>query len=165
MDRIIFTQSPKVRTKNITILLLSIIIMLTGAIYYADKNFFVALGLVILSFFNFLVFRNLKNRPRVIVAKTGIRNRTNGMGLIEWKYIDGFEIKNVWKTEILVININDPEVFLNNMNGISKRLMQTNINKLGSPAVIPSFEFHKPLEEVIQILEKYQADLKEKGMM
>ncbi len=95
------------------------------------------------------------NKPNVVIDSQGIRNNTNMMGLIEWEFISDFEIKTVMKRKILVINLNDQEAFLKSKKPISRTLMKTNINKLGSPAAIGEFEFNESLENVITKIKTY----------
>ena len=117
----------------------------------------ISAGLVILGFY--LIYNSLKNKNTVIVNKRGILSSTNGMSLIKWEYIEGFEIKKAVNTEVLVVTVNDIDTLLSEMNRISKQLMKTNIKKLGSPVIIPKSEFNDSLTEAKAKIEKYKNSL------
>ena len=100
------------------------------------------------------------NKPTVIIDANGIRNNTNMMGLVKWEYIDDLEIKTVMYRQLLVIKLNNQEVFLKSKNLFSRTLMKTNINSIGSPVAIGAFEFDEPLEIVLEKIIAYRNNLK-----
>ena len=161
MKEFSFKKSAKNRTKDI---LLSIVLIIVSSLmlvksYNDDSKF----GLIIFSILLFggvyLLFKALNNKSTVIVNKEGISNNTNGMGLIPWKFIEGFEISRVGASQALVIKTNDDQALLSRMNGISRKLMQSNISKLGSPVVIMENEFDESLSTVKTKLEDYKDSL------
>lgn len=99
---------------------------------------------------SFSLISIILNKPTVIIDSKGILNNTNMMGLVKWEYIDDLEIKTVMYKQLLVIKLNNLEAFLKSKNIFSRTLMKTNINTLGSPAVIGEFEFDEPLEIVLE---------------
>ena len=83
----------------------------------------------------------------------------NGIGLIAWKYIEGFEIKKGINATFLVIKVSDTEELLSSVNRVSRILMKSNIKRLGSPVAIPQSEFHEPLQLVKEVIEAYKSSL------
>ena len=156
-----FKKSAKNRAKDI---LLSIVLIITSSLMlvkaYNDDS---KIGLIIFSLLLFggavLLFKALINKTTVVVTKEGIHNNTNGMGLVQWKYIAGFEISKIRNTEVLIVKINDYEDFLSKMNSISRNLMKSNIKKLGSPVAIMENEFDEALSAVKTKLEDYKDSL------
>jgi hypothetical protein len=107
---------------------------------------------------SFSLISIILNKPTVIIDSSGIRNKTNMMGLVKWEYIDDFEIKTVMYRQLLVIKLNNQEAFLNSKNLFSKTLMKTNINSIGSPVAIGAFEFDEPLEIVLEKIISFRSE-------
>ncbi len=137
--------------------ILSVAMIIYGA--YIDSLFIIIVfaGFLVLGLY--LIYNSLKNKDTVIINEKGISSNTNKMGLIKWKYIEDFEIKNTVNTKVLVVKVNDLEKLLNEMTKVSKLLMKTNIKKLGSPVIIPESEFNEPLDNVKDRIEKYKNSL------
>ncbi len=91
-----------------------------------------------------------------MVSNQGITTAANGVGMISWEFIDGFAIKDGINFKALVILLNDHEAFFKDKNNIVKNLMKSNLHRFGSPAIIPSTEFHLPLPEAIDMIENYR---------
>lgn len=100
-----------------------------------------------------LIINVLANKVTVTVDEKGVKNNTNFMGPIEWKYISHFELKKAMGRRFIVIHLNDVDAFLKTKRKMSRTLMKSNIKRLGSPAVISEFEFDKDLELVVEELE------------
>ena len=91
-----------------------------------------------------------------MISDNGITTAVNGVGVIPWEFINGFSIGKGINFEALVILLNDEEAFFQGKNTFVKRLMQSNIRRFGSPAIIPASEFHVSLPEVVEQLKAYQ---------
>ena len=161
MEDILFKKNEKKRKKSIVLSIITTIFNIYIIIsFISDKSFLLAAVFLILLILSVkLVTDNLLNKPTVIADREGLRIKTNGTGLVEWKYIDGFEIKRGVNTNFVVVQINDMEQFLDEKNGVIKALMRSNIKVLGSPVAIPESELNEPLELVIEKLISYKKSI------
>lgn len=161
MNDLNYKKNPKRIKKDRILSIISLsfsTIMLIKSI--ADESIF---GIVLFSFFAlagiYLTLKAFKNSNTVKVNKDGIFNKTNSMGLIEWKFITDFEILTAMGNQFLVIKINDHEKLLNEMSRFARTLMKTNIKKFGSPVIIASNEFNESLDEVKTKLQEYKETI------
>lgn len=157
MNKLEYQPSKSLKSRTFIVLIFSLL-MGVGLLYYIGdplswKSILVYLFLLI----------SLLSSVRVLIRKTtlwvdekGLHSAINGMKLLEWKYVDHFEIKENNKQSFLVVYLNDTELFLQRKNSVSRLLMRSNVKALGSPVALPQAEFDKPLEEVKKELEVYQ---------
>jgi len=92
----------------------------------------------------------------IIINKSGINSKVNGMGIVEWKFIDDFSKGKLSRGNCLIVELNNIDLFLNTKSYPLQKLMNTNTKKFGSPIVIPEAEFGKSIEEVINEIREYQ---------
>ncbi len=116
-----------------------------------------AAGLILMAQAIFFIIKGLLNRYTVIINNEGIYTNVNKMGIINWSFIEGFEIKKLKNISGIVVKINDNEGLLREMNPVSKALMSSNIKRLGSPVILPESEMDKPLEIVLAELNAYKT--------
>jgi hypothetical protein len=127
---------------------------------YKNKAYFPVIFFVILIVFGLLLFlRNLRSKRTLILNDQGISCRTNAIGLVEWKFIEGLEIVKASQSRILVFKITNTEELLSHKNKAIALLMRSNIKPLGSPVVIAENEFDQSLEEVIIAIEAFRKNL------
>ncbi|MBC8756539.1 hypothetical protein H2O64_17840 [Kordia sp. YSTF-M3] len=151
---LLFYKDKKFRRKQI---MLSMLIMVSSGftIYFAPT---MTVRIIFGLFFivgSFIFYSFTANKPTVIVNDEGIRSTTNGMGIIAWKYITGFEIKKGINFKAIVITINDEDDFFKDKSNLAKGLMKTNIKRFGSPVIIPESEFNVSMLEAIEMIEAY----------
>jgi hypothetical protein len=160
MDIIRYKQNNKNRIRSIiaqSFLLISITITLLAIENYS--KIILAVALILSSLCLFFIIKGLLNRDTIVINSIGIYSKVNGMGLIKWSFIDGFEIKKIINSTGIIVKINDQEGLLDEMNFVSKILMKSNIKKLGSPVILPESEFNESLEIVIVKLIAYKKSL------
>ena len=161
MDILSFKRPKKNKLKSFLISI--ILLMFLGYLLFDALQKEHIISIVLISVFILLslkmLFDALMDKATVIVDSDGIRNNTNGMGLIRWQYIIDFEIKTILRNELLVVNVRDSELLLNEKNLITKVLMKANVKKLGSPVIISEKEFDSSLLEVIERIETYKNNL------
>lgn len=159
MQKLIFHKSKKQRIKNVALPLLMIFVY--GFIGYRrlikDDFGFAILNFAVCLIALLLIIHVLSNKVTVTVDEKGVKNKTNFMGLIEWKSISHFELKKAMGRKFIVIHLNDVDAFLKSKRKVSRTLMKSNIKKLGSPAVISEFEFDKDLDLVVEELNGAKA--------
>jgi hypothetical protein len=157
----IFHKSQK---KKITEILIGLFLVLAplklALMQYKNKAYFPVVIFVILSVFGLLLLlRNLRSKKTLILNEQGIICRTNAIGLVEWKYIDGVEISKASQSKMLVFNMKNTEEFLSKKNKVVSLLMRSNIKTLGSPVVIAENEFDQSLDEVVLKIEAFRKNL------
>lgn len=161
MEDIRFKKNPKNNKREIIkagmTSVLSVFMLIYGVQY--NSLFIIIVFAVFLVLGLYLIYSSLQNKDTVVINEKGISSNANGMGLIEWKYIEDFEIKKAVNAIVLVVKINDIEKLLSQMSKGSKLLMKTNIKKLGSPVIIPESEFNEPLITAKDRIEKYKNSL------
>jgi hypothetical protein len=162
MDVHTFYKSHKNKILEILIgLLLVIVSVKLGMMQYKNKVYFPVTFFVVLGVFGLLlILRNLRSQKTLILNQQGIVCRTNAIGLVEWKFIDGVEIKKASQSRILAFNITNTEELLSQKNKAVALLMRSNIKPLGSPVVIAENEFDQSLDDVILKIEAFRKNLK-----
>ena len=127
---------------------------------YKNKAYFPVIFFVILIVFGLLLFlRNMRSKKTLLLNEQGIICRTNAIGLVEWKFIEGVEIVKASQSRILVFKITNTEELLSQKNKAVALLMRSNIKPLGSPVVIAENEFNQSLDDVILKIEAFRKNL------
>ena len=156
-----FHKSQKKKIAEILIGLFLVLAPLKLALMqYKNKAYFPVVIFVILSVFGLLLLvRNLRSKKTLILNEQGIICRTNAIGMVEWKYIDGVQILKASQSNMLVFNMKNTEEFLSKKNKVVSLLMRSNIKPLGSPVVIAENEFDQSLDEVVLKIEAFRKNL------
>jgi|GEM_PF-2756102 len=161
MDAHTFYKSHKNKITEILVgLLLIIVSVKLGMMQYKNKVYFPVIFFVVLGVFGLLlILRNLRSKKTLILNQQGIVCRTNAIGLVEWKFIDGVEIKKASQSRILAFKITNTEELLSQKNKAVAVLMRSNIKPLGSPVVISENEFNESLDEIVLKIEAFRKNL------
>lgn len=156
-----FHKSQKKKIAEILIGLFLVLAPLKLALMqYKNKAYFPVVIFGILCVFGLLLLvRNLRSKKTLILNEQGIICRTNAIGLVEWKYIDGFQILKASQSNMLVFKMKNIEEFLSKKNKVVSLLMRSNIKPLGSPVVIAENEFDQSLDEVVLKIEAFRKNL------
>lgn len=156
-----FYKSRKNKITEIIIGLFLVAIPLKLALtQYKNKAYFPVIFFVILIVFGLLLFlRNLRSKKTLLLNEQGIVCRTNAIGLVEWKFIEGLEIVKASQSRILVFKITNTDELLSQKNKAVGLLMRSNIKPLGSPVVIAENEFDQSLDDVILKIEAFRKNL------
>ncbi len=156
-----FHKSQKNKIAEILIGLFLVLVPIKLALMqYKNKAYFPVVIFVVLSVLGLLLLvRNLRSKKTLILNEEGIICRTNAIGLIEWKYIDGVKILKASQSNMLVFNLNNTEEFLSKKNKVVSLLMRSNIKPLGSPVAIAENEFDQSLNEVVLKIEAFRKNL------
>lgn len=132
--------------------------VLVTVIGYAGVVFFGLSGLYIL-------YKLFGTKPGLIIDSDGIYDNSSAAAghLIKWERIKGIRIEQIMSTKFILIDIEDPEEFINSASGIRKRLMSGTYNMYGTPASISSSALRCNLDELFQILnERLQQKIQTK---
>ena len=100
---------------------------------YSSIIFFGAAGL-------YIFYKLFDSKPGLIIDKEGIHDNSNASSaqLIKWGQIKGIKIEQVMSTKFILIDIHDPEDFMEKTVGLTKRLMRGNYKMYGTPISIIS---------------------------
>lgn len=160
MNTFIFYKSAKNKIIELIISIVLIALPLKLALtQYKNKAYFPVIFFVILIVFGLLLFlRNMRSKKTLLLNEQGIICRTNAIGLVEWKFIEGLEIVKASQSRILVFKITNPEELLSQKNKAVALLMRSNIKPLGSPVVIAENEFNQSLDEVVLKIEDFRKN-------
>lgn len=161
MKQIIYYKSLKQRNRSIlTYCLMTIILVYFLKAQYHRQDYYVGIFYLIFAIISlFSLFKNVKNTSTVVVDSSGIMKNTNLIGLIEWRFIDHFELKKVFRSTVIIIHLTNSKDFLKTKNLFSRLMMRRNSKKLGSLTAIGQLEIEQPLEEVIKDLQKYKKTI------
>lgn len=131
--------------------------------YPVFNNLFVKYGAAVISifFFTFGVFYFLRKlagkKPGILIDDKGILDNSSAVsvGLINWDDIKQFTKATSMKQEFLVVEVNNPEYYINKQtNYLMKKGMAYNYKHFGSPLAISANLLNCNLNELITILEK-----------
>lgn len=103
----------------------------------------------------FLIKHFINNKPGLIINEEGITDNTNAtsVGLIKWNDITGIEKVQVLSSKILIILIDNPDDYIiRARNFISKKAMEANHKKYGSPISIISNSLKIDFEEMEELI-------------
>ena len=107
-----------------------------------------------------------ENKAGLTVGKNGITDNSNAssVGLIEWADISAIRRKQVMTTKFLLIDLVNPEKYIEKADGMKARLLRANMKMYGTPLSITSntlkYDFRE-LECLIQEeFKKNKSDIK-----
>jgi hypothetical protein len=137
-------------------------IMLTASILCVNSNFRIAgwFFLPISGLFIFcLLTRLFMHSPRLIINKKGINAIRDGWGMIEWHEILDIEIVPYGDFKIIVLEVQDPEKFMQRLNMIKRLAMRYHYQRaLGSPIVVTTGGLKGSQGEVLAAIERFGGD-------
>jgi hypothetical protein len=120
------------------------IVTLTG---YVGLIFFGPVGLYIL-------YKLFDKNPGLVIDNDGIYDNSSAAAghLIRWEIIKGLRVKQVMSTKFILIDIENPEEFLDEVNGIKKKLIWSTYKMYGTPTSISSSTLSCDFDELFQII-------------
>lgn len=161
MNNLTYHQSKKsLKRERIKSGVISTVSIVMGCYSFLSGYYLVSVVFwLLLSLGVFLFLKSYQKRVTVTVNEQGLISDVNGMGLIPWDHIEGFEIVDGVNVRCLVVKVKNEKQLLESVGGISKKLMSSNINRMGSPVVIPESQFDDNLAGVRNEMEAYKDSL------
>ena len=155
------------KTKNISTFLGSIALVSAALwlIIYADQqdrlNPWIPkiagyLGLVFFGVCGVYIFVKLfDDRPGLVVDMNGILDNSSAASgqLIKWERIIGIRKLKVMSTKFILIDIENPEQFIEEAKGITRRLMWSNYKMTGTPTSIASTALTCNFDELYDLID------------
>jgi hypothetical protein len=123
-----------------------------------DPIFVTVAGYVGLVFFGlaglYIFYKLFDTKPGLVIDKDGIYDNSSAAAghLIKWERITGLKVEQVMSTKFILIDIDNPEQFMEGVNGIKKRLMWSTYKMYGTPTSISSSTLSCDFDELFQII-------------
>jgi hypothetical protein len=118
----------------------------------------IVIGYVGLIFFGvaglYIFYKLFDKKPGLIIDKEGIYDNSSAAAghFIKWDRIKGLRVKQVMSTKFILIDIENPEEFMDGVNGIKKKLMWSTYKMYGTPTSISSSTLSCDFDELFQII-------------
>ncbi len=96
----------------------------------------------------------------------GIIDNSNAtsIGLIRWSDITKIETKQIMSTRFLLIFVKEPELYLDKVSGMKRKLMQSNMSMYGTPLSIVSTTLKYDFDQ-LEALVKERFDVYKKSLL
>jgi hypothetical protein len=120
---------------------------LIAIVGYASVIFF---GLCLI----FVCYKAFDRKPGLIINEKGITDNSNytSVGLIEWSEITGIRTQQVMSTRFILIDVLNPEKFIEKSSKFKASLMKTNMKMYGTPLSITSNSLRYNFDELEKLL-------------
>lgn len=102
------------------------------------------------------IWRLFSSKPGLVVSPEGIE--MFGMGestVVPWRDISGFSLYKVQGQKMLVLNLYEPEKYLEAGGGLRRRLAKANYGLCGSPMAISTSSLELSFKELHELCEEY----------
>lgn len=93
----------------------------------------------------------------IVIDEQGITDRSSAAaaGMIHWKDIIGFSTASVMKQSFILVQLQNPEEYINRATGtVRRRSMQYNLKTYGTPVAISANALSCSLAELESVLQK-----------
>ncbi|PWN63542.1 hypothetical protein C1631_021405 [Chryseobacterium phosphatilyticum] len=165
------------KTKLLLMLLGSLIFVILGVFLTTNPDIFVSVifrniifirivGIISIIFFGlcliFLTKVFLTKKINLIISKEGIVDNSSyvSVGAIFWDDIISIKRIDVMSTKFLIINVKDPNKYLNTQSGIKRKLLQKTFKTYGTPISISSNTLAYNFDELEKVIFKFYNDYK-----
>ncbi|MBX9851706.1 MAG: hypothetical protein K2X86_08095 [Cytophagaceae bacterium] len=156
------------KTKGMLTFLGSVAFVLVSLwlISYADDQdrytptFVKGAGYVGLIFFGlcglYIFYKLFDTKPGLIIDGNGILDNSSAASghIIKWDRIVGLRVGQVKSTKFILIDLVDPEQFMNEVKGIKKTLMWGTYKMYGTPTSISSSTLNCDFDELYNLIDK-----------
>jgi hypothetical protein len=109
---------------------------------FRSVEFIKAIGLFLLVFCSsawvYIPVKLFDKKPGLILDENGIYDNSSvvSVGLILWKDIESIRIEKIKSTKILIVNVHNPEKYIDRSNRFKKVLLNLNTKLYGTPLTI-----------------------------
>ena len=102
------------------------------------------------------VWRLFSRKPGLVLNSEGVKIFAIGQDtFLAWKDISGFSIFQVQRTRLLVLNLNNPEKYIESLGTARRALAQANLKVCGSPIAVSSGTVALSFGELRELFAKY----------
>jgi len=112
----------------------------------------------------YIFYKAFDQKPGLVINEKGITDNSNftSVGLIEWSQIKGIRMAQVMSNRFVLIDVVNPEKYLQESSKFKASLMKSNLKIYGTPITITSNSLRcnfNELEKLLQeALSKYERD-------
>ena len=123
-----------------------------------DPVITIVIGYVGLVFFGlaalYISYKLFDKTPGLVIDKEGIYDNSSAAAghLIKWERITGLRVEQVMSTKFILIDLKNPEEFMDGVSGIKKQLMWSTYKMYGTPTSISSSTLSCDFDELFQII-------------
>ncbi len=109
---------------------------------FRNVEFIKTIGLLLLVFFStvwvYIPIKLFDKKPGLILDEDGIYDNSSAVsvGLILWKDIESIRVEKINSTKMLIVNIYNPEKYIDRSNRFKKVLLNLNTKLYGTPLTI-----------------------------
>ena len=93
-------------------------------------------------------------RPRVVLTPTGVEDRSQGMGEIEWRDIESFSISEVQQQQFINIAVRDREKYFQRMSSLRRGSARLNMKMGYSGIAIPLVGLKISADDLLMLLKE-----------
>lgn len=121
------------------------------------------IGIVSVVFFGFCAAVGIKKlvdtKPGLIFSAAGIVDNSSGAsaGLIPWGEIQGFSVFEIKNQKMLVIQLADPQKYVQAGGSMKRALNSMNMKMCGSPIAISSSSLKIDFNDLVSLCDSYHA--------
>jgi hypothetical protein len=121
--------------------------ILVSVVGYVGLVFFGLCGL-------YIFYKLFDSKPGLIIDKEGIYDNSSAAAghLIKWERITGLRVEQIMSTKFILIDIENPEQFMDEINGMKKKMMWSTYKMYGTPTSISSSTLSCNFDELFQII-------------
>ncbi|MEN2415568.1 STM3941 family protein [Flavobacterium mesophilum] len=104
----------------------------------------------------FLLFKIFDKKPGLIINDNGITDNSHygSVGLIDWSKIKGIRTRQVMSTKFLLIDVSNPQAFIENSSRFKASLMKANLKMYGTPLSITSNSLNYNFDDLEKLILK-----------
>ena len=164
---------PASRTKTLVLLILAIGFVALGFWFlsldpkaiepqhrYNNPVFIYGLAWVTVVFFGLgivaAVWRLFSTKPGLVLNSEGVKIFAIGQDtFLPWRDISGLSTFEVHRTRLLVLNLNDPEKYIESVGKVRRSLARANLKLCGSPIAVSSGTVALTFVELRELFAKY----------
>ena len=96
-------------------------------------------------------------RPGLVFSKEGLLDNASSVaaGLVPWAEITGAEVLKIQSTRFLVVQVVNPQKYLDRGGPLRRALNRANFSQYGSPVQIPSTALKINFDELLKLFSEY----------
>lgn len=127
---------------------------------YKNLEIIATVGYVSVLFFGlctiFIFYKYFDKKSGLIIDKNGITDNTNftSVGLIEWSEIIGIRTQQVMSNKFILIDVLNPEKFIEKSSKFKASLMKINLKTYGTPLSITSNSLNYNFDKLEKLLKR-----------
>jgi hypothetical protein len=127
---------------------------------YSNPAFIYGLGWVTIAFFGLgiaaAVWRLFSTKPGLVLNSEGVRICAIGQGtFLPWSDISGLSIFEVHRTRLLVVNLKDPEKYIESGGSVRRSMGRASLKLCGSPIAVSSNTVALSFDELSELFARY----------